>query len=120
MVESKAYFVAFKHVLEALQNIKSVPLPHYILDVTNDSYLPSYLNRHQPFVFDLSILSSSSLMVREEAVGAFMFHKYRRNYDEEEVAPRQLLQVYVPAPLSSWPNSSFFNFNISNMILSKL
>ncbi|XP_039261961.2 NFX1-type zinc finger-containing protein 1-like [Styela clava] len=43
MVESEAYFEAYKHVLEALKEMRRIPLERYIVKCSSDVHAPEYL-----------------------------------------------------------------------------
>ncbi|RXG51957.1 NFX1-type zinc finger-containing protein 1 [Armadillidium vulgare] len=55
VIESKAYFVAYKHTLKALQEIREVPLHKYIVDVKEINARPDYLSESSTFVLSSKI-----------------------------------------------------------------
>lgn len=56
MVESSAYFEAYRHVLKRIQKVRedSFPLEKYIVRVDPDIGLPSYLSKNTRVTYDLT------------------------------------------------------------------
>ncbi|KAK4298586.1 hypothetical protein Pmani_029078 [Petrolisthes manimaculis] len=63
MIESRAYFMAYKHVLTALQKIpdNAIPMEPYIVHVQEDIDLPQYLNYKQNVKYELPVVKRSNL-----------------------------------------------------------
>ncbi|KAB7497578.1 NFX1-type zinc finger-containing protein 1 [Armadillidium nasatum] len=53
MIESKAYFVSYKHTLKALQDIREVPLKDYIVHVNETNSPPDYLSRFTSYEYNI-------------------------------------------------------------------
>ncbi|KAK3895156.1 hypothetical protein Pcinc_001122 [Petrolisthes cinctipes] len=62
MIESRSYFMAYKHVLTALQKIpdNAIPMEPYIVHVQDDIDLPEYLKSRQNFKYDLPVVQVTS------------------------------------------------------------
>ena len=59
MVETVAYFEAYRHILKRLQEIDLVPMRKYIVEVNPDISAPAYLN--DVTEYDLSTLKKNTL-----------------------------------------------------------
>ena len=73
MVESSAYYEAYRHILSSLQNaeVDTMPFKQYLVDVDCEEVgQPTYLNRHGiPSVYDLSSVlccASASIMLTQD------------------------------------------------------
>ena len=69
MAETSAYFEAYRHVLEGLQQITShtLPLQKYIIDVAKHIEAPEYLRQNPAVRYDLSPLVSETCIPDDES-----------------------------------------------------
>ncbi|XP_050717644.1 NFX1-type zinc finger-containing protein 1-like [Eriocheir sinensis] len=119
MIESRAYFVAYKHVLQALKEMpENIPMEKYVVQVEALIDPPQYLAPEE--TYDLRVMKSSSLMRRAEAV--IRLNRLRRGHDQYEdededeedqhedvnTTPesRRLQRVQVTRTLLDWPSEA--------------
>lgn len=102
MVESRSYFIAYKHVLKALQKITedAFPMEEFIVDVETDMSLPEYLDYASSY--DLQCIHSKSMMKASE-VHNELFH-LRNTATEEYVNVPALRQVHITEDILFWPS----------------
>lgn len=115
MIESRAYFVAYKHVLQALKEMpENIPMEKYVVRVEPLIDPPQYLAPDK--IYDLRVMRSSSLMRRAEAVMRLhrMWRGQNQHEDEEDqdedvdTTPelRRLARVQVTRTLIDWPSEA--------------
>ncbi|XP_069160407.1 NFX1-type zinc finger-containing protein 1-like isoform X2 [Procambarus clarkii] len=102
MAESRSYFVAYKHVLSALQDITedSFPLESYIVHVQPYMEHPSYLSQHS--VYDLRVLRRANMMKESEAYSKLFQTTKKIVLNHDDDLPR-LQAVRVMDELQHWP-----------------
>ncbi|XP_071520848.1 NFX1-type zinc finger-containing protein 1 isoform X2 [Panulirus ornatus] len=103
MIESKAYFMPYKHVLKALQSIsgETVPMSPYVIHIQPNVEPPKYL--HEGEQYDLRVIKGRRMMKNTEAYSKFI--PLHRTIQE----PRQdqwvhLKDVFVLRDLIIWPS----------------
>lgn len=86
MVESRAYFMAYKHVLQTLQDMsnKTLPMEPYIIHVTHNVNTPKYMCKDD--LYDLRVVKDMGMMKKSETHHKLMclLLKNRRDSDTEE------------------------------------
>lgn len=105
MVESRAYFMPYKHVLKALQDMsgKAIPMAAHILHVEPNVDAPEYLGEGEKY--DLRVLKKSKMMRNSEALNAL----FNIGIDTEEPEEDQwvhLKDVFVRSDLMTWPSEA--------------
>ncbi|XP_078411503.1 NFX1-type zinc finger-containing protein 1 isoform X1 [Cetorhinus maximus] len=102
MVETTAYFEAYRHVLEGLQEIQGedVPFQKYIVECDTDIQVPRYLSFNDSY--DLEALMNGKSELPEESAGQ-IFECLQRN---------SKVNVLDPA---SWPSKEELNLDESQM-----
>nr|XP_053646669.1 NFX1-type zinc finger-containing protein 1-like [Cherax quadricarinatus] len=105
MAETRSYFVAYKHVLFALQGIieDSFPMESFIVHVEPHMRPPSYLAQHA--VYDLRVMQSASMMKESEASSKLFKHINKTTEEQNEYLP-QLQNVMVMSELPYWPTEN--------------
>ena len=93
MVETPSYFEAYKHVLDGMKEIKSIPLHKYIVKCKINVCSPRYIGSEKEILYDLSRIS---------------------NGDEDEVCQRTLRNVAIMKQYQ-WPDSKQTNLNKSQL-----
>ncbi len=107
MAESSAYFEAYRHVLEGLQEVRdnSLPLQRYIIDVSSDVQPPQYLHRNRNAIYDLSPLTVES--ADEEVVLGLRSLNLRRTNPRAKAV--EVLRE------GSWPRAEILQFDESQL-----
>ncbi|XP_045618372.1 NFX1-type zinc finger-containing protein 1 [Procambarus clarkii] len=103
MVESKAYFMPYKHVLMALKNMSgnAFPLDTYIVNVDPDVKPPEYLNEVE--MYDLRVIKNSKMMKKSEAYNTLF--DFDIDFEEpDDTQYSNLKEVPVKDNLTSWPS----------------
>ncbi|KAK4316795.1 hypothetical protein Pmani_012053 [Petrolisthes manimaculis] len=117
MIESRAYFMAYKHVLKALQEIPddSLPLAPYIVHVEQDVAAPEYLPIGQRY--DLRIIKKPTMMKSSEAYSSLI--NFTDELDIEEPVEGELMHlanIPIEEPLHQrWPTSEQFGLDDSQL-----
>ncbi|PIK63035.1 putative NFX1-type zinc finger-containing protein 1-like [Apostichopus japonicus] len=101
MVESSAYFEAYRHVLKRIQEIRedSFPLEKYIVRVDPHLELPSYLRRNPSAIYDLKPVAQKGVVriggrSSSEKIKALNLKELRRTRSQQKQrAKHQYLQV---------------------------
>ena len=70
MVESEAYFEAYKHNLMALKCITELPFAEHIVDCSEHIKAPAYLIKEEPVIYDLSSLAVENMLLRVNKSGS--------------------------------------------------
>ncbi|XP_069936521.1 NFX1-type zinc finger-containing protein 1-like [Cherax quadricarinatus] len=105
MVESRAYFMPYKHVLMALKNMSgtSFPLAPYIVYVEPNIKSPLYLDDGE--IYDLRVIRNMKMMKKSEAYNTL----FDIEIDTEEPEDSQwmhLKEVNVKEDLRAWPSEN--------------
>ncbi|XP_069936734.1 NFX1-type zinc finger-containing protein 1-like [Cherax quadricarinatus] len=105
MVESRAYFMPYKHVLMALKNMSgtSFPLAPYIVYVEPNIKSPLYLDDGE--IYDLRVIRNMKMMKKSEAYNSL----FKFKIDTEEPEDSQwiyLKEVNVKEDLRAWPSEN--------------
>ena len=105
MAESRAYFMAYKHVLKALQEMADigVALAPYIIDVKPNVGPPDYLGMGEKY--DLRVIKGIHYMRREEARNRLFDIEDDTEELDAEVMPH-LKEVFIQRDLISWPSEA--------------
>ncbi|KAK3878843.1 hypothetical protein Pcinc_016532 [Petrolisthes cinctipes] len=117
MIESRAYFMAYKHVLKALQEIPDdgLPLAPYIVHVEQDVEAPEYLPIGQRY--DLRIIKKPRMMKSSEAYSSLI--NFTGELDIEEPVEGELMHlanIPIEEPLHQrWPTSEQFGLDDSQL-----
>ncbi|KFM67868.1 NFX1-type zinc finger-containing protein 1, partial [Stegodyphus mimosarum] len=111
VIETDAYFEAYRHNLSALQelNEEKLPMKRYIVDVERDVQSPQYLNRAT--TYDMRPL----LMPLSETCIEHVSH-LNRKAETSYIYPRNIAQKASEIPVlddSSWPSFSDLCLDIS-------
>ncbi|XP_045127074.1 NFX1-type zinc finger-containing protein 1-like [Portunus trituberculatus] len=118
MVESRAYFMAYKHVLQALKEMPNqVPMEMYVVEVEPLIDPPQYLNVAAGEVYDLRIMRNKTLMKRSEALNNFFMHKEAEEEQQhgEEIGYKEmrLRNVVITDDLAFWPSENTLGLDSS-------
>ncbi|CAL4167091.1 unnamed protein product, partial [Meganyctiphanes norvegica] len=105
MVESRAYFMAYKHVLKALQDMSNDPLPMepYVVKVQNENAPPGYLA--QGSSYDLRVIIDRTMMKKSEKYSELTFRRNQQHEDVISPAFSPLKEVYIMRELHYWPSN---------------
>lgn len=116
MVESRAYFMAYKHVLKTLQNMSDtrVPMEQYIIHVNQDVKTPTYLDKEDNS-YDLRVITDTNMMKKSEIHNKlkclqFQFRKHldiEQESDTEEASDNrfeELRSVPMCHGIEVWPS----------------
>lgn len=128
MIESPAYFEAYRHVLEAMKNIKpeEFPFQKYIVECVHNVEAPKYQRERQgePISFDFTALCRRSPAKKSKTSKATAA---RPQEGESQVAGATMtdsscrLEVArTEEPSFDWPDSKILGFNESQMRAFKL
>ena len=128
MIESPAYFEAYRHVLEAMKNIKpeEFPFQKYIVECVHNVEAPKYQRERQgePISFDFTALCRRSPAKKSKTSKATAA---RPQEGESQVAGATMtnsscsLEVArTDEPSFDWPDSNILGFNESQMRAFKL
>ena len=128
MIESPAYFEAYRHVLEAMKNIKpeEFPFQKYIVECVHNVEAPKYQKERQgePIPFDFTALSRRSPAKKSKTSKATAACPQE---GESQVAGATMtnsscsLEVArTDEPSFDWPDSNILGFNESQMRAFKL
>ena len=101
MVESCAYFEAFRHILNSLQksDVLSMPFTNYLIDVDCQHInKPLYLSRNPDAFFDLSYLLKTASEI-----------------DENKDIRDQYSKVTDMCDITSWPSTDLTGFDASQL-----
>ncbi|XP_064087988.1 NFX1-type zinc finger-containing protein 1-like isoform X2 [Macrobrachium nipponense] len=111
MVESRSYFIAYKHVLTALQKISedTFPMEEFIVHVETDMPLPEYLDYTSHY--DLQCIRSNSMMKASELHNALF--NLRNAPAGEYVNVPVLRQVRITEDITFWPSCENLNLDHS-------
>lgn len=109
MIESRAYFVAYKHILQALKEMPdNIPMEKYVVHVDPQIGLPQYLNQGQ--IYDLRVMKSSTLMKRTEATlnlfGPIQDEDEGEDEEVDTLELRRLQRVHLMSDLPFWPSEA--------------
>ncbi|XP_069193979.1 NFX1-type zinc finger-containing protein 1 [Procambarus clarkii] len=112
MAESRSYFVAYKHVLNALQDITedSFPMEYFIVNVHSYMVTPSYVSQRS--VYDLNVMRSSSMMKESEACSK-LFQNAKRTIKQHPKYLPSLAAVRVLRDLQNWPTEDELGLDAS-------
>ncbi|KAK4325721.1 hypothetical protein Pmani_003664 [Petrolisthes manimaculis] len=117
MVESRAYFMAYKHVLKALQEIPDdgLPLAPYIVHVEQNIKPPEYLPNGQRY--DLRVIKNPTVMVYSEAFTAqFDTDEQLDTVEPDDGEVMHLSNILIEEPLhQKWPTSQQFGLDDSQL-----
>ncbi|XP_042859190.1 NFX1-type zinc finger-containing protein 1-like, partial [Penaeus japonicus] len=113
MIECKAYFMAYKYVLQGLKDLADgVPFASYIVHVTSDVDPPEYLN--EDTLYDLRVVKDLKL-IRESHAGRIvpmsLLRRSRKstlwgkNKNDPDPEASPLYNVPVTSELDAWPSS---------------
>ena len=104
MLESRAYFEAYRPVVQVLQKMSSVPFSKYLVDVeTNAVTVPDYLNSIDGVLVDISALQKKPTRRMKQVLDSS--DVYRALMQPSDVCdPRKRVQI----PLQDVLNSSKF------------
>ncbi|XP_066939877.1 NFX1-type zinc finger-containing protein 1-like [Macrobrachium rosenbergii] len=105
MVESRAYFMAYKHVLKALQEMvdNGVALAPYVIHVQPNVDPPKYLGASE--IYDLRVLKEMKYMKKEEACSMLIEFDDDTVELEDNVMPH-MREVFVQRDLIAWPTET--------------
>lgn len=103
MAESRAYFMAYKHVLGALQEITndSFPLQEFIINVTQEKIYPMYLSRQTSY--DLQVLKNPKMMKISEAYNQ-LFREGDQIHEYHFTPHPRLQNVRIMENIEFWPS----------------
>ena len=112
MVESRAYFMAYKHVLQALKEMpNNIPMEKYVVQVEPLIDPPQYLTPN--LVYDMRVIKNRSMMKDCEAFSQFYRHDDEERMQDEEInIPARLERVQV-ADDFTWPSAHDFGLDTS-------
>lgn len=105
MVESQAFFVAYKHVLKALQETPddAVPLEPYIVHVQCNVEMPSYITDTP--IYDLRVLKDLKMMKKSETQSpAILRPRPEGVYAPQDDQLMHLREVPIRNDLDTWPS----------------
>ncbi|XP_047485351.1 NFX1-type zinc finger-containing protein 1-like [Penaeus chinensis] len=104
MAESRAYFMAYKHVLKALQGITtdSFPFQEFIINVTQEKIYPSYLTPQT--TYDLRVFEHSKMMKKSETFNQLFRSKCNQDPEIMWSQNPRLQTVRVMGDLELWPS----------------
>ncbi|KAG0721344.1 NFX1-type zinc finger-containing protein 1 [Chionoecetes opilio] len=104
MVESRAYFMAYKHVLQALKEMpNNIPMEKYVVHVEGLVNPPRYLGVENPY--DLRVIRSKSMMKNSEAFNRFFREELAEAQEEVAQDVRHLEKVQIARDLAEWPSA---------------
>ncbi|XP_067856716.1 NFX1-type zinc finger-containing protein 1-like isoform X2 [Heptranchias perlo] len=109
MVETTAYFEAYRHVLEGLQEIQGedVPFQKYIVECDTDIQVPRYLNFNDRYDLE-ALMKGKSPDSEEDTDGIFEYLQRKTEYLQRKTKTN----VLNPA---SWPSKEELNLDESQM-----
>lgn len=114
MMESKAYFMAYKHVLKALQKMpkNALPMEPYIVHLQTNVKPPTYLNPGT--CYDLRVMKNLKMLKVSEALNKL----FKIDFQQEAEKPVEdelqgLKEVHVGNDLMMWPTSADLNLDDS-------
>uniref|UniRef100_A0A0P4VWJ6 RZ-type domain-containing protein n=1 Tax=Scylla olivacea TaxID=85551 RepID=A0A0P4VWJ6_SCYOL len=116
MVESRAYFMAYKHVLQALKEMpNNLPMEIYVVQVVAHIDPPQYLNLEDGEVYDLRVMKNKTLMKSSEATNKFFRCEEVEEEAEEEMSHEEmrLQRVVITDDLAFWPSASTLGLDSS-------
>ena len=135
MMESPAYFEAYKHVLEAIKEIKpeEFPFQKYIVECVHNIEIPEYqrVREDKPISFDLTGLcecSSATNSATSKASAVELDTNASSQRDESAVVAVNdssssldvAMNDEVPQDIFNWPDRNSLGFNESQMRAFKL
>ncbi|KAG0714392.1 NFX1-type zinc finger-containing protein 1 [Chionoecetes opilio] len=104
MVESRAYFMAYKHVLQALKEMpNNIPMEMYVVHVEGLVNPPRYLGVEN--LYDLRVIRSMSMMKKSEAFNRFFREKLAEAQEEVVQDVSHLKNVQITRDLAEWPSA---------------
>lgn len=110
MVESRAYFMAYKHVLQTLQDMSgnTVPMEEYIVHVKQDVKIPTYLDMADNS-YDLRVVRDTRMMKKSEIKNKLKCfeleeEKYSDNEEDSNDSLEELHNVPMCLGLEVWPS----------------
>ncbi|XP_022092111.1 NFX1-type zinc finger-containing protein 1-like [Acanthaster planci] len=108
MAESSAYFEAYRHVLQGLQEVRgnSLPLQRYIIEVSCDVKPPQYLRHDRFSTYDLSPLTHTAEEVDKDDESKLLSTLRRVSTKASAV------QVLTP---STWPQAETLHLDDSQL-----
>ncbi|XP_069936097.1 NFX1-type zinc finger-containing protein 1 isoform X2 [Cherax quadricarinatus] len=114
MVESKTYFMPYKHVLMALKNISGTafPLAPYIVYVEPNIKSPRYLNEGEKY--DLRVIAKMKMMKKSEAYNT-LFDFEMDTEEPEDDQCINLKEVNVRGALTTWPSENDLGLDSSQV-----
>ncbi|XP_063601578.1 NFX1-type zinc finger-containing protein 1-like [Penaeus indicus] len=115
VAESRAYFMAYKHVLQTLQDMSGNPVPmeEYIVHVNHDVKIPTYLDMEDRS-YDLRVVRDITMMKKSEIKNKLecLLHKNYSDSKEESISEKdsdnsleELRSVPMCHGLEAWPSS---------------
>ncbi|XP_055959515.1 NFX1-type zinc finger-containing protein 1-like [Patella vulgata] len=107
MVETTAYYEAYKHVLRGLQNITKLPFEKYIVQCQNVVNVPKYLTIGRKF--DLRPLIDDDIQLREDTNLRIQGRTDRYNFSRKSMCAEKVNVV----DLQSWPSHEMLNLDES-------
>ncbi|XP_041363928.1 NFX1-type zinc finger-containing protein 1-like [Gigantopelta aegis] len=101
MVETTAYFEAYRHVLKGLQEIEEgqFPFEKYIIACENEVSPPKYLRNRRTVQFDLRPLVDENIVIREDEA----LRRQRRIVNYQFSAESRCAESVEILNLRSWP-----------------
>ncbi|KAK6194459.1 hypothetical protein SNE40_000090 [Patella caerulea] len=107
MVETTAYYEAYKHVLRGLQNITKLPFEKYIVQCQSAVDAPKYLTIDRKF--DLRPLIDDDIQLREDTNLRIQGRTDRYNFSRESMYAEKVNVV----DLQSWPSHGMLKLDES-------
>ncbi|KAG0728367.1 NFX1-type zinc finger-containing protein 1 [Chionoecetes opilio] len=104
MVESRAYFMAYKHVLQALKDMpNNIPMEMYVVHVEGLVNPPQYLGVEH--FYDLRVIRNETMMKKSEAFNRFFREELPEAQEEVAQNVRHLENVQIARALTEWPSA---------------
>ncbi len=110
ILESKAFFTAYKHTLAALQIMNRVPLESILIKVTEDSKHPEYVQKFTCFKFcthnhNEKYSLDQKVVVHDDIISESTEHCIYTISGENEAMPCTMNSVCLLDSLDNWPSN---------------